>query len=319
MKVIKRGKTYHVTGSAAGKRIRQSLATTNLHEARRKAEALTFEEPTFLQASELYLRRMKQDTKRTREITLELQDFFGSLKLSELSSAVVASYVHERFYEEAERTYSPDTIRRYLTQLKAVLNWCAAENMTEGIPRITLPPPVPGRKRFLEVHEIEALLRAAPLSFRPLLKFLLGTGCRVGEALALDWRDVDLKRAQVRFTSRKGGRTKTRSVPLPEAIVHELEGMADRTGRVWRRDNGTAYLNRDGIRHAWDVTVRASGLADVRVHDLRRTYATHLLLEGSDLIAIAELLGHEDLAMLKRSYAHVTSKHLTRTVARLPY
>lgn len=67
----------------------------------------------------------------------------------------------------------------------------------------------------------------------PLVTFMLFTGCRVGEALALDWRDVDLSRAHASFLDTKNG--DRRGTPLHPRAVAALAGLTHRVGIVFRR------------------------------------------------------------------------------------
>jgi len=78
------------------------------------------------------------------------------------------------------------------------------------------------------------------------------------------------------------------------------------TGKPYRRDNDTA----------WQLALKRPGLSDVHFHDLRHTAASHLRMQGVDMLPLQELLGHKDGRMTKR-YAHADPAHRLVAVAAL--
>ena len=77
-----------------------------------------------------------------------------------------------------------------------------------------------------------------------------------------------------------------------------------RVDRIW--DFGTAFK----------IARKKAGLPDVRVHDLRHTFASHLCMNGVDILTVKELLGHSSVVMTQR-YSHLTDHHKADAVARL--
>jgi integrase len=112
--------------------------------------------------------------------------------------------------------------------------------------------------------QVEKLIAAAAPHLRPLLRFLACTGCRVSEALGLDWRDVDLNagRAILWEGETKGG--SRRVVMLPPAAVADLTALPGRAGRVFLDHHRETY--RDSavyggqIKSAWATACRKAGL-----------------------------------------------------------
>jgi integrase/recombinase XerC len=159
---------------------------------------------------------------------------------------------------------------------------------------------------------------------RAIVELLYGAGLRVGELAALDVRDVDLHRGDVRVSG-KGG--KERVVPLPSA-TREVLGAYLRARRgpgVLAQPLFTALrprrteLRRLGVRDIRRVLkdrARGAGLADrVHPHRLRHSYATHLLDMGADLREIQELLGHVSLSSTEK-YTAVSVEQLVETYDR---
>jgi integrase/recombinase XerC len=159
---------------------------------------------------------------------------------------------------------------------------------------------------------------AKQLRDRALLELLYGAGLRVAELAALDVRDLDLHRGDVRVSG-KGG--KQRVVPLPAAARAALAAWVDSRRApgllaqplftALRR--GTGAKTRLGARDVRRIVARRAregGIAShVHPHRLRHSYATHLLDMGADLREIQELLGHASLSTTQK-YTAVSAERL---------
>jgi integrase len=154
--------------------------------------------------------------------------------------------------------------------------------------------------------------------------FLLLTGARIGEALWLDWRCVDLARAHVSFPKTKNG--EPRGAHLHRDIVAELARMPHREGCVFRRPDGEPYEQLAGdyeqsaggrIKTAFKAACRRAGISDFHPHDLRHTWATWHYAEHHDLVALQKLGGWKSLSMVVR-YAHANVENYRDGIEALP-
>ena len=152
-----------------------------------------------------------------------------------------------------------------------------------------------------------------------LLDFLFGTGCRLGEALALQWDAVDLEARTARIvrSARNGrvGPTKTRR-QRTVALSQWLAGMLRERRRVQRagRCPGLVFPTRSGgvrntgnVSHVWKrfrSRLRAEDIPAYRIHDARHTYASLAMEAGVNVVWLASQLGHADPSMTLRIYAH---------------
>lgn len=141
----------------------------------------------------------------------------------------------------------------------------------------------------------------------PFVLTALHTGCRRGELTSLRWADVDLKGARitVRGTSSKSG--KTRHVPLNREALRVLtawQAQGSGEGRVFGVGD---------IKKAWGNLLTAAKVKDFRLHDLRHTFASKLVMASVDLNTVRELLGHSDIKMTLR-YAHLAPEHKAAAV-----
>ena len=133
------------------------------------------------------------------------------------------------------------------------------------------------------------------------LRLLILTGCRRNEILTLRWDDVDRHARELRLRDSKSG-------PCMVALTPEVEGVLDGVRRV--RGNpwvivGQAPGSRlKTLKSTWRRVKLRAGLEDVRLHDLRHSYATRALALGESLSMIGKLLNHAQMQSTAR-YAHV--------------
>lgn len=151
-----------------------------------------------------------------------------------------------------------------------------------------------------------------------LLRFLTLTGCRVGEAIALEWGEVLPDRLRLRDS-----KTGARDVPLGAAVQRFLKAHRSGSGRLAASRNpdavfpltaGNAY---EYVRTAW-LSVRAeAGLpATLRIHDLRHSFASHAIMSGESLFTVSRLLGHSRIQTTAR-YAHLADEVLLDRAERI--
>ena len=166
------------------------------------------------------------------------------------------------------------------------------------------------RERFLTESEFRRLGRvldeasenggATPDAIAA-IRLLILTGCRRGEILSLRWDDVDLQARELRLRDSKTG---PRVVPLSPSAVQLLADLPRSGQGKWvipGRKSGTHMCR---LGNAWRLLRKRAGLHDVRLHDLRHSFASSALALGESLPMIARLLGHRQIASTAR-YAHL--------------
>jgi integrase len=182
--------------------------------------------------------------------------------------------------------------------------------------------------RFLDVEEVEALLRAVPLDHplgpidRALYLTATMTGLRQGELLALRWRDVDWRAARLRVRqnyvrghwgtpkSRRG----SRSVPMVDRVAGELERHFQRSAYqgdddlVFAHPQTGEVLNHSRLSKRYKKALHAAALRDVRFNDLRHTFGTRMAAAGVPLRTLQEWMGHRDFktTLIYADYAPAT-------------
>jgi integrase len=216
----------------------------------------------------------------------------------------------------------PATVRRRMAALRPIFKRAQRSwHVLEAVPHFDLPPEGRGRERYLSPEEEARLLEVCPDHLRHFCILALDTGGRHGEVCRLTWANVSLgkgARGHVTFTDTKSGRP--RSVPLTkraEALLRDLKvdrkpSPEDRV-ILFRRADG-ALLPANSIRRAFEKARDKVGLADVRAHDLRHTFASRLVQRGAGLTQVKELMGHATIAMVQR-YAHLSTKDLHAAIS----
>ena len=165
------------------------------------------------------------------------------------------------------------------------------------------------RERFLtpeEFRRLGAALRRfeargpTQASAVAALRLLMLTGCRTGEILTLRWDDVDRTAGVLRL---RDGKTGPRMVPLTGPVLAVLDGIERMEGVSWViRSKSDTRLT--GLFSHWRQIRMDVGLDDVRVHDLRHSYASRALALGESLTIIGRLLGHAKVETTAK-YAHL--------------
>ncbi|MCZ9299292.1 tyrosine-type recombinase/integrase [Corynebacterium hesseae] len=181
--------------------------------------------------------------------------------------------------------------------------------------------PGPSERRYLKVHEVDALMDAAPTdAARLLLRVLVMTGLRPGEAKALKVKDLDYDRARLMIRRDvddlgRPDQTKTRKhrdVPIGGSLLRELMAAAegkdpeawlvpDERGHVWTTSRW---------RTVWFNMLQYTGIEGLDTYELRHTAASLAIAAGADVKTVQLMLGHASAAMPLDTYAHLWEEGL---------
>jgi integrase len=211
---------------------------------------------------------------------------------------------------------APKTVNNILTLLGTLLKRAVEWGELDRLPcTVKL---LPDRKKAMGFHdfaEYERLLGVARKRGRETyLMVLLGgdAGLRLGEIVALEWGDVDLRERRLtvqrsdwcgHVTVPKGGRS--RCLPMTQRLTEALKSARHlRSPRVLCLPDGTPYT-RDRVIKAIRGAQRVAGLPQPGVHILRHTFCSHLAMKGAPARAIQDLAGHADLSTTQR-YMHLS-------------
>ena len=167
--------------------------------------------------------------------------------------------------------------------------------------------------RYLTVDETLALIDACEPHLRPLIVTSIFTGLRWGDVRLLKWDEVDLENSVINLEDSK---TDELCYPLPLPMMREIKKIP-RNGSPFIFINVETGKPWQNLRKAFDRAKKKAGITrPFRVHDLRHSFASNLLMEGSDLKTVQELLGHRNISTTMR-YAHFSLLHKRKAIDRL--
>jgi integrase len=183
------------------------------------------------------------------------------------------------------------------------------------------------RRRYASPQEL-ARLRAAmqrweaagPLAVRwrfiQLVRLLLLTGARLREVMCAEWSEIDWGRGVLRVPAERG-KTGAAEVRLSDRAVEVLRALeAAAGGSRWVIPGETGERPLVGYRRMWLALLEEAGVSDLRVHDLRHTFASYSLSGGQTLGTVGQLLGHRSTQTTSR-YAHLVDDAARAAVERV--
>jgi integrase len=330
---------WYIRGSVRGVDVDESAKTTNREQAeafkaKREWEIVNRDlgggraVATFLEAVDAYL-----DKGGEGRFIQPLLNHFGSKPLSEIGQAEVEACA-QKLYPGLR----PATINRMVfTPVSAIMTHAAKRKLCHR-PAFDRPKQPKGRVQWLTLAEADRLIEACSDHLRPVVIFLFYTGCRVSEALDLDWRDVDLRRSHATFLDTKNG--DDRGIFLHPKAFAALANLKHREGPVFLRparrpnrkpgepalkrrpepDAMVPYKPKDGeggqIKTAFKGACRRAKIKNFHPHDCRHTWATWHYAANRDLRALMELGGWKTMSMVQR-YTHINADHLAASVLRI--
>jgi integrase len=181
-------------------------------------------------------------------------------------------------------------------------------NPTKDVPLFEDPNK---KERYLSQEEAQRLYVAVRQSDNPMLQFivpmLILTGARKREVLDSKWEDFDLARRQWRIPVTKTG--KPRHVPLSDGVLRLLAAVPHYDDCPWVFANPKTRKPYVSFFSSWDTARKQAGLADVRIHDLRHSFASFLVNAGRSLYEVQKILGHTQVKTTQR-YAHLSQDTL---------
>ena len=167
------------------------------------------------------------------------------------------------------------------------------------------------RERYLSEEEARRLLNALDTEkdrqAAQVVKLLLFTGARKSEILAARWENVDVGRCILTVPLSKSG--KARHIPLSDAALKVLAKIPRNSKWLFPSPKTEGHMT--SIFKAWDRVRSKAMLKDVRLHDLRHSFASFLVNDGCSLYEVQKILGHHDPRVTTR-YAHLAQDSLLR-------
>lgn len=199
---------------------------------------------------------------------------------------------------------------RALTIIRTLFRYAMARDWVEASPAEAIPNPsqdIP-RNRFLNMDEVSKVYHAADMlgyPFAGFLKMLILTGQRRTEAASMRWADIDLDAGTWVLSSEDTKSARAHLVPLAPQAVALLKAEPEFGPYVWSSDGETHIKCYSQGKKKLDTLLAAKGieLKPWRLHDLRRTAATHMVRLGVSELVVGRVLNHAPQGVTARTYA----------------
>lgn len=258
-------------------------------------------------AREYAAEHLSKLARNTQQLYLQLLELriipdLGKRKVIDVTTKDIQK-LHDKFAEKV-----PITANRMVAVIQAMFkharDW-RSDNPAVGVKLCKETP----RERFLTGAELARLGAALDeTGWSNAIRLMLFTGSRVGETLAAEWKDFDLENG---VWTKPASTTKTgrkHRVPLSGPAVLLLQNMKERhdgpSDRVFVTPYGRPIERLDSV---WRRIRREAKIEDVRVHDLRHTYASLLVQQNMSLQVVGKLIGHSQVKTTER-YAHLDDR-----------
>lgn len=277
-----------------------------------------------------YLRLERQYSEETiLNYQHDLKDFLSFLSETGDTDFLKVTYRDVRIYvsELYDKNYKRTTMQRKMSSLRTFYRYLLQNKQIDENPfeYVVMKKNEKRLPQFFYEKEMDALFQATegdtPLLIRDraLLETLYASGMRVSECVGLQLSDIDFY-GQFFLVHGKGN--KERFAPFNHHTLNALRKYLDeaRPQLMKEKQHSTVFVNSKGdsltargVRYILNQIIKRSSLnANIHPHELRHTFATHLLNHGADMRTVQELLGHVDLSSTQ-IYAHVTKESLQTT------
>ena len=253
-----------------------------------------------------------------------------------LVNRLTASYITECFLTTGKEN---STLNEHLTRLKALLRWGYQNDYIENISfldKLNKFKDVSKREKikdkFLETHEVTELLNQIEKTkcwhWYHLTRFLILSGLRSGEAIALTLSDIDIENRIIHVNKTYDAVNKIVTTPKTSCSIRDvyiqdellkcitlLSSYVNERKLLYDKNNDLFLTNSNGNRveyYAYDKFLKTNaelvGIKKITPHSLRHTHASLLLAEGVSIDTISRRLGHENSRVTKEIYLHITEK-----------
>ena len=306
IKIYKRGGTWHYRGSVAGQRLRGSCKTTDKAVAARQIAEIetrqwkcSFDGPeavlTFAQAAIMY----RAAGKSTRFLS-KIEDHFKDTLVKDIKPGMIRQMAIDLY----PGCSGAGMNRMGIVPAQAVINHAAESELCQPIrvKRFKVDAKI---KEPVTLEWVRALQAHASPAIGGLALFMFLTGARIGEAIALQWDEVDLAKGTALIRQSKVGAEHLAHLQVP--LVVALANIPRVPGR-----GVFFYQHPTDITKAWNGAIKRSGIKKLSPHSCRHGFATGLLRKGIDVHTVAELGGWKGPTQVLKTYGHaIKNRKLT--------
>lgn len=286
---------WQYRGTLAGHRLRGSTGAASREIANRIASEIEnrywkrhLDGPedtlTFPKAVASYLKAGKSE-----RFVWKLEDYWKDTKVKDMTAGAIRQSAIDLYPKVSGATWN----RCVIVPTQAIINHCAELEQCPII-RVKRFPFERKVKKPITLEWLDTFCAHADPQIGALATFMFATGCRIAEALRVQWEDIDFQKRTVLIR-----KTKNKHQRLPHMPQRLLLALANLPRD--RKPFDTAYTT---ARDIWRRTAETAGIAPLTFHSCRHGFATKLLHDGIDVVTVAKLGGWESPQQVLATYGH---------------
>ncbi|MBV8045135.1 MAG: site-specific integrase [Pluralibacter sp.] len=330
MPIYKRGKNYWIDISAPdGTRVRRSTGTEEKEKAQQyhdkikhelwdvhkldKKEEHLFEEIVILAMKDAEGQALYDTKKGYARYWLSV---FKGRSILSIKGDEIARNMPTHSQHKSRKRLENGTINRYRAFIVRAFSLALKHGWIENRPYIPELREPKVRVKWMRKWQARELIDALETDImRRVVSFALLTGARRGEILSLTWENVDIENRNAIVTAENAKSGRARALPLNDEAIRILRESDMSCEYVFSVD-GERLSDIDRVDF-FRATQKAR-ISDFRFHDLRHTWASWHVQNGTPLMMLKEMGGWETLEMVKK-YAHLSAEHLNRFVGSVTF
>lgn len=324
MSLYKRDNVWWINICHEGKRIRKSTGTSNKTAAQRLHDQIKADlwKKNFLKEKPDYIWldavvRWLEESQHKKSLDDDkahlrwLDPFLRNMKMRDITRDIIDKILSAKLNEGVK----PSTVNRMLEIVRAILRKAEREwEWIDRAPSIRMLKEDNRRIRWITTEEAEKLIHNLPSHLADMAAFSLATGLRMSNITGLEWKDLDLVKRHAWIHPDQAKARKAIPVPLNSdavAIMRRQLGKHNQYVFVYK-GNPISDCN----TKAWKKALKRAGIENFRWHDLRHTWASWHVQNGTSLQELQQLGGWASFEMVLR-YAHLSSDHLKEASERI--
>lgn len=252
---------------------------------------------------------VEQNHKRTIEQDhqklIYINQIIGAVNIKEIGIRDINRVIELKRLEGVSNA----TLNRYISLIKSILNKACKEwGLLDKVPYIALKRESTGRVRYLSKEEVNNILSLLPTHLRDMMLFTLYTGLRASNILNLKWNQIDIENKKLYIEAKDFKNNKYFSIPLNNSALLLLQKRLQfaNSEHVFTYKGGS--ITQCNTR-TWRNALKKANIYDFRWHDLRHTWASWHIQNGTTLEQLKELGGWSSLDMVLK-YAHLSRRTL---------
>ena len=275
--------------------------------------------------------RLREHTMRTKKYIVELKilPYFGNKRVNDITAADIRQWQNELI----KMGYSPTYLKTINNQLSAIFNYAVRYYDLKSNPCAKAGSMGKSKAEEMDFWTGEEFRKFIDSVMNKRLSYmafmiLYWTGMRLGELLALNPKDVDLKKRTIAITKSyqrlgkkdvitppKTSKSK-RVITIPEFLAADIKDYMDSLYDL-QEDDRLFPITKYYLEHEMQRGIKESGVKRIRVHDLRHSHASMLIELGFSTLEIANRLSHEKVETTLNTYSHLYPNKQTKLAERL--